>query len=146
MGLEQLEPSAHMFPSDLDKFKKSETFAHAFSVEVGSPEGRSVPLFSLDGRLGNCVKACEGIPNDILESWLNPPEGQFGAPHGTWAQQLAAVGVLMVQMYRERNELLSACKPLLKILRDWEPDHSSGEDRQCIVMATEAITKAEANS
>lgn len=40
-----LEPAAHMYPSDLDKFQTSETFATAFSVAVGSPDERSVPLY-----------------------------------------------------------------------------------------------------
>jgi PhoPQ-activated pathogenicity-related protein len=36
-----------MYPSDLEKFKEAETFAHAYSVAVGSPDERSVPLFVL---------------------------------------------------------------------------------------------------
>ena len=41
------EPAAHMYPSDLKKFKNSETWAHAYSVAVGNPGERSVPLFTL---------------------------------------------------------------------------------------------------
>lgn len=40
-----MNPAAHMYPSDLEKFETSETFAHAYSVAVGSPEGRSEPLY-----------------------------------------------------------------------------------------------------
>ena len=43
--VEQVEPAAHMFPSDLERFAESETFAQAFSVAVGSPDERSVPLY-----------------------------------------------------------------------------------------------------
>lgn len=40
-----MEAAAHMYPSDLEKFQESETFAHAYSVAVGSPDERSVPLY-----------------------------------------------------------------------------------------------------
>lgn len=41
-----VEPVAHMYPSDLERFPTSETFATAYSVAVGSPDERSVPLFA----------------------------------------------------------------------------------------------------
>ena len=40
------EPAAHMFPSDIEKFKTEETFAQAFSVEVGRPGEMTIPLFT----------------------------------------------------------------------------------------------------
>ncbi|SMG00368.1 hypothetical protein [Burkholderia singularis] len=40
------EPAAHMFPSDLERFKTNETFAHAYSVAVGNPDEHSVPLYA----------------------------------------------------------------------------------------------------
>ena len=40
-----IEPVAHMYPSDLERFAESETFATAFSVAVGNPDERSVPLY-----------------------------------------------------------------------------------------------------
>lgn len=46
----------------------------------------------LHPRLALCAKACEGIADEKLKSWLTPPEGSLGAPHGTWAQQLAEMG------------------------------------------------------
>ena len=46
-NIEIPESAAHMYPSDLEKFKNSETFATAFSVAVGNPDERSVPLFTL---------------------------------------------------------------------------------------------------
>lgn len=42
------EPAAHMFPSDLERFKTSETFAQAYSVAVGNPDEHSVPLYALN--------------------------------------------------------------------------------------------------
>ncbi len=46
------EPAAHMYPSDLERFEASETFAHAYSVAVGNPDERSVPLLNLS----DCVE------------------------------------------------------------------------------------------
>jgi hypothetical protein len=42
-----MEPAAHMYPSDLEKFQHAETFATAYSVAVGCPDERSVPLYTL---------------------------------------------------------------------------------------------------
>lgn len=39
---------ANMFPSDLERFKTSETFAQAYSVAVGNPDEHSVPLYALN--------------------------------------------------------------------------------------------------
>jgi hypothetical protein len=50
--IELPEPAAHMYPSDLEKFKTSETFATAFSVAVGNPDERSMPLLNLS----DCVE------------------------------------------------------------------------------------------
>lgn len=41
------EPAAHMYPSDLERFQTNETFATAYSVAVGNPDERSVPLLTL---------------------------------------------------------------------------------------------------
>jgi hypothetical protein len=43
----KLEPAAHMYPSDLERFEENETFATAFSVAVGRPEESSEPLYRL---------------------------------------------------------------------------------------------------
>jgi len=45
--MKKLEPVAHMYPSDLEKFQSQETFAQAFSVAVGCPDETSVPLYLL---------------------------------------------------------------------------------------------------
>jgi len=39
------EPAAHMFPSDLERFKQTETFGQSFSVEAGRPGEDTVPLY-----------------------------------------------------------------------------------------------------
>ena len=41
------EPAAHMFPDDIERFQKQETFANAYSVEMISPDkGKTVPLYT----------------------------------------------------------------------------------------------------
>ncbi len=42
----QVEPVAHMYPWDLERFQNEETFAQAFSIPVGCPDGKSVPLYT----------------------------------------------------------------------------------------------------
>lgn len=132
-----------MFPSDLEKFKESETFAHAFSVEVGSPEGRSVPLFTLEGRLSLCKKVCDGISDDALKSWLNPPEGQLGHPNGTWAAQLAEVGRQQVEMQKRINRLLWIAKTFRSRIggATWTLDE---DERELALSVERAIAEAEA--
>jgi hypothetical protein len=72
------EPSSHMFPSDLEKFKSSETTATAFSVAVGCPGERSVPLYTLSDLIAyaeqreaatarKCVEVCEGFDTDACD-------------------------------------------------------------------------------
>jgi hypothetical protein len=40
-----MDAAAHMYPSDLETFQESATFAHAYSVPVSNPDERSVPLY-----------------------------------------------------------------------------------------------------
>lgn len=63
--------------------------------EIVDPE---LSHLELHPRLLACKSACAGIPDEKLQSWLNPPEGQLGAPHGTWSQQLAAAGQQQVEL------------------------------------------------
>ena len=60
--IELPEPAAHMYPSDLEKFKNAETFAQAYSVAVGNPDERSVPLFTL----ADMVSYAEAAMNDAV--------------------------------------------------------------------------------
>ncbi|MEQ1658428.1 MAG: hypothetical protein ABL896_06585, partial [Hylemonella sp.] len=54
------DAAAHMFPSDLEKFKSQETFAHAYSVKVGCPGEASVELFTLQQLQEICHPYVEG--------------------------------------------------------------------------------------
>lgn len=67
-----MEPAAHMYPSDLDRFEASETFAHAYSVAVGNPDERSEPLYrwaEFERALADACMAAE-IPDSKFESLL----------------------------------------------------------------------------
>lgn len=70
--------------------------------EIVDPESSALELHP---RLALCAKACEGIADETLKSWLNPPKGSLGAPHGTWAQQLADVGQQLVSRDNEETHL-----------------------------------------
>lgn len=54
------DAAAHMFTSDLEKFKSQETFAHAYSVKVGCPGETSVELFTLQLLQEICHPYVEG--------------------------------------------------------------------------------------
>jgi hypothetical protein len=55
------DPAAHMYPSDLSRFKGGETFAHSYSVAVGNPSERSVPLFTLSDLLGVQARLADAL-------------------------------------------------------------------------------------
>ena len=46
--LDSVEPSAWMYPSDLEIFSGNEAFAQSYSIKVGCSEEDSVPLYSAD--------------------------------------------------------------------------------------------------
>lgn len=54
------EPAAHMYPSDLERFAETETFAHAFSVAVGNPDERSESLVKLSDAI---------LHGDAMAAW-----------------------------------------------------------------------------
>jgi hypothetical protein len=67
MSLPELpEPAAHIYPSDLEKFKTSETFATAYSVAVGCPDERSVPVFTLSDLVAYAAAAVAAALNDRM--------------------------------------------------------------------------------
>ena len=72
------EPAAHMYPSDLERFQTNETFATAYSVAVGNPDERSVPLMTLSDTVAyaaaavamereRCAKVCERVNDSTGE-------------------------------------------------------------------------------
>lgn len=66
-------------------------------------------------RIVACINACAGVPTEILQAWLNPPDGQMGLPHGPWHRHLVALGA-------ERARLLAALEGVLPFLTgSWWP-------------------------
>jgi len=83
--------------------KRASLFRVCFGMTVLlDPENgivdQGISHLELHPRLRSCKEACTGIPDEKLASWMNPPEGQLGAPHGTWAQQLSAAGRQQVEL------------------------------------------------
>jgi hypothetical protein len=44
------EPAAWMYPDDLKRFETSEAYAEAYSIEMGSPQGTTVPLYTIQSQ------------------------------------------------------------------------------------------------
>lgn len=51
-------------------------------------------------RIVACVNACAGVPTEILQTWLNPPDGQMGLPQGPWHRHLVALGAQRAELAR----------------------------------------------
>jgi hypothetical protein len=64
-------------------------------------------------RIVACVNACEGISNDALDSWMNPPEGGFGHPHGPWPAHIISLQRATETVAQQRNDLVEAIRQTL---------------------------------
>lgn len=84
--IEMPEAAAHMYPSDLKKFKSAETLAQAYSVAVGNPDERSVPLFTLDDMVTYAALCVSAVmqPNVGAQrrAQARPLERLVGRRHG----------------------------------------------------------------
>jgi hypothetical protein len=78
-----MEPAAHMYPSDLERFSRCETSAVAFSVAVVNPDERSVPLFTAEqvislrasrDELAKALHALEVAANTVAYCYEKRPE------------------------------------------------------------------------
>jgi hypothetical protein len=68
------EPVAHMLPSDLARFATSETTGTAFSVAVGTPDERSVPLYTVPiDMVLHCPNCGAQHIDAVTETWPNDP-------------------------------------------------------------------------
>lgn len=61
----ECEPVAHMYPCDLELFATNEPTATAYSVAVGCPDGKSVPLYT------SPVPFTPIAPDDVTEEMLD---------------------------------------------------------------------------
>ena len=69
-----------------------------------------------DGRMGDakrivaCVNACAGISDAALDSWMNPPEGGFGHPHGPWPAHIISLQRAAATCAQQRDDLAEAIR------------------------------------
>ncbi len=64
-------------------------------------------------RIVVCVNACAGISDEALDSWMNPPEGGFGHPHGPWPAHIISLQRAAETLRHQRNDLLAAIETTL---------------------------------
>ncbi len=65
------EPIAHMYPWDLERFQNEETFAQAFSIPVGCPDGRTVPLYTIQPNVIQAAKEMRDVAVKMAIEWSN---------------------------------------------------------------------------
>jgi hypothetical protein len=77
-------------------------------------------------RITLCVNACHGISNHALESWLNPPAGQLGAPHGIWTEHLihqTDAAISAIQKVEKLTGLLIETESFISEIDDPDASH-----------------------
>lgn len=61
-------------------------------------------------RIVACVNACAGISDEALESWMNPPDGGFGHPHGPWPAHIISLQRATEIVAQQRDDLMAAIR------------------------------------
>lgn len=61
-------------------------------------------------RIVACVNACAGISDEALKSWMNPPDGGFGHPHGPWPAHIISLQRAAETLKQQRDGLRAALK------------------------------------
>jgi hypothetical protein len=107
------DAAAHMYQSDLEKFKSQETFSHAYSVAVGCPDERSVPLFTLSDMVAYADK--QAALKDVEIFGLNSSIGHLG------------------DLVDEAREMLHEAMRAMKALHESATPDDSHEDMDAIV-------------
>ena len=64
-------------------------------------------------RIAACVNACAGISDEALDSWMNPPEGGYGHPHGPWPAHIISLQRAAEAVAQQRDELVDAIRKTL---------------------------------
>ncbi len=93
----------------------------------------------LDGfdpdRADICIKACDGISNEKLESWLSPPEGQVGAPHGPWTSHIVELNKEVMEKIAELDaihrdlDMENLKSEFCSLIKSWTPQWDDKEYR-----------------
>ena len=74
-------------------------------------------------RIAACVNACAGISDEALDSWMNPPEGGFGHPHGPWPAHIISLQRAAETLKQQRDELLATMQ-YLRQHKLWANSHA----------------------
>lgn len=64
-------------------------------------------------RIVACVNACEGISDEALDGWMNPPEGGLGHPHGPWPAHIISLQRAAEIVSQQRDDLVEAIRRTL---------------------------------
>lgn len=87
-------------------------------------------------RIVACVNACAGISDEALDSWMNPPEGGFGHPHGPWPAHIISLHRAAETLKQQRDELLAAIEATLN-----ENGHLADGDNCTLIALKRALAK-----
>ena len=87
-------------------------------------------------RIAACVNACAGISDEALDSWMNPPEGGFGHPHGPWPAHIISLQRVAETLKYQRDELLAAIETTLD-----ENGHLADGDNCTLIALKRALEK-----
>lgn len=92
-------------------------------------------------RVVACVNACAGISDEALDSWMNPPEGGFGHPHGPWPAHIISLQRAAETLRNQRDELLAAIETTLD-----ENGHLADGDNCTLIALKRALEKVGAGT
>lgn len=92
-------------------------------------------------RIVACVNACAGISDEALESWMNPPDGGFGHPHGPWPAHIISLQRATEIVAQQRDDLMAAIRLTLD-----ENGHLADGDVCTLKRLKDALAKVGADS
>lgn len=75
-------------------------------------------------RIVACVNACEGISDEALDSWMNPPDGGFGHPHGPWPAHIISLQRAAEANAKQRDKMLTILQRAEGFIAGFEGDET----------------------
>lgn len=94
-------------------------------------------------RIVACVNACEGISDDALDSWMNPPEGGYGHPDGPWPVHLVSLEKTAETLKQQRDNLLEATLALLEFFDHPDLPEAREANRHALEVVETIMDKVE---
>lgn len=92
-------------------------------------------------RIVACVNACAGISNEMLDAWMNPPEGMFGAPHGPWTHHIRILADSGKKIAQKSEQRLAALKIAEEFITGFEDDETQEGIGEKLAAIRTAITE-----